>query len=134
MRREFAVDMRPGGERLIEEIRAYLRALQQLETADFEIYHCSPVHDSPLTLEVRIRYDFVGTRKDQKRERRIGSWRTLWSRELRALADLEWIATEENVSRAVQPIFVDITSWVLGQNSSYQEATASWLRLLANRD
>ena len=30
--------MRPGGERLIEDIRAYLRPLQQLETADFEIY------------------------------------------------------------------------------------------------
>ena len=121
VRREFGTDMRAGGERLIEDIRAYLRPLQHLETADFEIYHCSPVHDSPLTLEVRIRYDFVGTRKDQKREERIGSWRTLWSRESADWRIVEWIATEENVSCAVQPIFVDITSSVLGQNTSYQK-------------
>ena len=121
VRREFGTDMRLGGERLIEDIRAYLSPLQHLETADFEIYHCSPVHDSPLTLEVRIRYDFVGTRKDQKREERIGSWRTLWSRESTDWRIVEWIATEENASCAVQPIFVDITSSVVGQNTSYQK-------------
>jgi len=120
LRREFASGLQPGRERFLEEIKNYLAPLERVETADFEIYECKQVGGKPLALEARIRYDFVGTRGDQVREERIGSWLTQWSRnESGAWRALQWIAAEETVSRAAGPIFVDITSPVLGQTGSY---------------
>ena len=122
MRREFAPELHPGRERFLEEIKKYLAPLQRVETADFEIYECTLVSDSPITLEAQIRYDFVGTRDKQVREERIGSWTTRWSRnESGAWRVLKWSATVETVSRAAGPIFVDITSRALGKTDSYKE-------------
>jgi tetratricopeptide (TPR) repeat protein len=122
IRREFSSALLPGRERFLQELKIYLAPLKRVETADFEIYECSQVSDSPLTLEARIRYDFVATRGDQVREERIGSWLTQWSRnESGVWQALKWSALEETVSRAAGPIFVDITSRALGQTDSYKE-------------
>ncbi len=103
-------------------MKSYFGPLPQIETADFEIYGCSRVADSPLTLEAEIRYEFVGTREDRLREERLGSWRTRWSRdESNTWRVLTWSATEETVSRAAGRIFVDVTSQALGQVDSYKE-------------
>jgi Tfp pilus assembly protein PilF/peroxiredoxin len=123
--RQFARDVLSGRTRFLEEIRIYLAQFEQLQTADFEIDECTATADSPHTLEARVRYDFVGKRADQKREERIGSWRTRWARhESGAWRALEWSATAETVSRAAGPIFVDITSQVLGQTDSYKKQLA----------
>jgi hypothetical protein len=96
VRREFAPGLHSGRERLIEQIKIYLSPFNRIETADFEIYECQQVSDSPLTLAAKIQYDFVGTRNDNVREERIGSWRTEWSRnESGAWRALKWIAAEE---------------------------------------
>jgi len=119
--REFASSLLPGRERFLEEIKNYLAPLERVETADFEIYECTQVGETPLTLEASIRYDLVGTR-DHVREERIGSWRTQWSRnESGAWRVLKWSAGEEIVSRAAGRIFVDITSRALGGTESYKE-------------
>jgi Flp pilus assembly protein TadD/peroxiredoxin len=122
LRREFATGLLPGRDRFLEEITNYLAPLQRVDTADFEIYECTQVSDSPVTVAANIRYDLVGTRGEQVREERIGSWRTLWSRNRSgAWQVLNWSASEETVSRAAGPIFIDITSKVLGQADSYKE-------------
>ena len=122
LRREFASALLPGLDRFLEEIKIYLAPLTRVETADFEIYECTQLGDSPLTLEAAIRYDFVGARHDQTREERIGSWVTQWSRnDSGAWRVLKWSATEETVSRAADRIFIDITSQALGQANSYKE-------------
>ena len=119
--REFPSVPLPGRDRFLEEIKNYLAPLKQIETADFEIYDCKQVAGSPLTIEVSIRYDFVGTRADQEREERIGSWLTQWSaNQSGGWRALKWIAAGETISRAAGPIFVDITSHVLGQTDSYK--------------
>jgi tetratricopeptide (TPR) repeat protein len=126
-RREFSSALLPGRERFLQEIKSYLAPLKHVETADFEIYECTQAPDSPLTLEAKIRYDFVSTRDDQKgnqqvREERIGSWLTQWSRDdSGAWRVLKWIASEETLSRTTGRIFVDITSQSLGQTASYRE-------------
>ncbi len=121
IRREFPTELRPGRERFLEEIGNYLLPMKKVETADFEIYECANISGNPLTIEARIRYDFVGTREDRVREERIGSWLTEWSRDKSGLwRALKWSITEETVSRATGPIFVDITSRVLGQTDSYK--------------
>ncbi len=122
LRREFSPGLSSGRERFVEEMKTYLGPLRQVETADFEIYQCSQVADSPLTLEAEIRYEFVGTREDRLREERLGSWRTRWSRDpSNAWRIFKCSATEETVSRAAGRIFVDITSQSLGQVDSYKE-------------
>jgi hypothetical protein len=67
-RREFSPEVHPGRERFLKEIARYLAPLKKVETADFEIYECTAMSDSPLTIEAKIRYDFVGTRDDRARE------------------------------------------------------------------
>jgi len=122
LRRKFGSGTLSGREQFLDEMKTYLGPLRQVETADFEIYGCTPVADSPLTLEARIRYDFVGTRDDRMREERIGTWFTKWSRnESGTWRVLEWRASEETVSLATGRIFVDITSRALGQIDSYKE-------------
>ncbi len=122
VRREFGSELFSGRERFLEEIEEYLAALKRVETADFEIYECRQVIDSPLTVEARIRYDFVGLRGDDVREERIGSWLTQWSRDATgAWRALKWNPEGESVSRAAGPVFVDITSHVLGHTDSYQK-------------
>jgi Flp pilus assembly protein TadD/peroxiredoxin len=120
LRKEFESGLFSGRERFLEEIKNYLAAFKRVETADFEIYECTQVVDSPLTVEARIRYDFVGLRGDDVREERIGSLFTQWSRDQTgAWRALKWNAAGETVSRAAGPIFVDITSYVLGQTETY---------------
>ncbi|HET6178539.1 MAG TPA: tetratricopeptide repeat protein [Candidatus Sulfotelmatobacter sp.] len=121
LRREFASTLLPGRDQFLDEIKTYLAPLKQLETADFEIYEVTQRSQSPLTLEARIRYEFVGTRENQIREERIGSWLTRWSRnESGVWRALQWSATSETLSRAAGPIFTDITSHALGQTDSYK--------------
>ncbi len=121
-RREFASEFVTGRERFLDTIKTYLAPFRQIQTADFEIYECIPVADSPLTLEARIRYEFVGTRDEASREERIGSWLTRWARsESGVWRMLKLSVTEENVSSAAGPIFLDITSHALGQTDSYQK-------------
>ncbi len=120
-RREFAPELHAGRERFLQGIAQYFSSLKRVETADFEIYECVVVSDAALTLEAKIRYDFVGTRDDDAREERIGTWITQWSRnEAGAWRILQWSGSEEMVSRATGPIFVDITSHVLGKTNSYK--------------
>jgi tetratricopeptide (TPR) repeat protein len=121
-RREFSPELHPGRERFLKEMTEYFAPLKQVETADFEIYECMAMSDSPLTIEARIRYDFVGKRDDRVREQRIGTWTTQWSRNQSGMwRVLKWSAAEETVSRASGAIFVDITSHVLGKTDSYKE-------------
>ena len=60
-----------------------------------------------------------------EREERVGLWRTQWLRdESNAWRALQWEATEETVSRAREPIFIDVTSQALGQTESYKNQMA----------
>jgi tetratricopeptide (TPR) repeat protein len=120
--REFSSGLISGRERFLQEIKTYLAPLNRIEIADFEIYECNRVANSPLTIEARIRYDLVGTRSDQVREERIGSLLTQWSlNESGPWRALKWSASEETVSRAAAPVFIDITSRALGRAGSYKE-------------
>lgn len=122
VRREFASTLFPGRERFLDAIKTYLAPLNRIETADFDIYEFSLVADSPLTVEARIRYDFVGTRGDQVREERISSWFTQWTRDASGMwRVLKWSAAPEIVSRVSGRTFMDITSQALGQTDSYKQ-------------
>ena len=121
LRREFRPHAANGRDRFLDEITEYLATMKTVETADFEIFECKAAGASPVAVNASIRYEIVGSRVDDSRESRIGSWGTRWIRgELGAWQVSDWSAVQETVSRAVRPLFVDITARVLDGNESYR--------------
>ena len=119
--RRFASNIVLGRERFLREIKAYLEQMSRVETAEFEIVEIEQIASSSPVVRVKIRYDIAGTRTDTGREEHIGHWLMQWSRdESNAWRVLRWEAAEETVSRAREPIFIDVTSQALGETESYK--------------
>jgi Tfp pilus assembly protein PilF/peroxiredoxin len=125
-RRQFGGNITPGREHFLGEVKTYFDKWPRLETAEFEIIHLEEIAGKPPRLRADIRYDFVATpASGAAREERIGLWRTEWSRdESNAWRAVKWQAAEETVSRARDPIFIDVTSRVVGQTESYKNQLA----------
>jgi len=120
-RRRFSTNAVTGRERFLQEVKSYLAAMSRVETAEFEIVRIKEMSGSPLTVHVDIRYDLVGTRKDNGRQECIGIWKTEWTRdESGAWRAIRWTAAEETLSRSREPVFIDITSHALGHTESYR--------------
>lgn len=111
VKRSFPTGIVAGRDRFVSSIDAWLKELARIETAEFEIYGIRETVESPLTVQVEIRYDLVGYRTEVQREERTGSWRTEWFLdESQAWKAGKWEAGEETVCRANSPVFVDVTS------------------------
>src|SRR5260370_8686755 len=118
-RRRFATDVVSGRERFLQQMKTYLAGFSRMETAEFEIVGIEEMASSPVTVRVDIRYDFVGAPASGGREERVGHWLTRWMRnESGAWRAVKWQASEETVSRASEPIFVDVTSQSVGRAQS----------------
>ena len=121
VRRRFASKVIPGRERFLSEIKTYVAGMAEVETAEFEIVGIEEIAGSAAAVNLAIRYDFVGKGSKLGREERVGQWRTRWSRDQSgAWRVVKWEADEESVSRAGAPIFIDVTSQVLGGTDSYK--------------
>ena len=121
IRRTFPQEAVLGRERFLEEVRTYLAPLAPVLTAEFQIVEVEQTASSPLTVRIEIRYDLVGAQGDSGREERIGRWLTEWLLdESGAWQVFRWMATEETLSRAPQPIFLDVTPQALGRTDSYK--------------
>jgi len=122
LRRQFSTNVVRGRERFLQEIKSYLAPMSRLATAEFEIVGIKEVAGPATTVEIDIRYDLVGVRTDLGREQRIGHWLTQWTRDpSETWRVLRWAATEESLSRAREPVFIDMTSQALGKTDSYQD-------------
>jgi hypothetical protein len=120
-RRQFPGARVSGRERFLEQMKNYLAPMSRLETAEFLIVGLEVIPGPATTFRADIHYDMIGTGKDIGREERIGRWKTEWTltggNEWRVS---RWEATEETVSRARGPVFIDITQQALGQTESYR--------------
>src|SRR5208337_187584 len=120
-RRTFSNQAELGRERFLEEVRNYLAPLGRLRTAEFQISGIEQTADSPLNVRIEIRYDLVGLHGDTGLEERIGYWLTEWTHDdAGGWRVFRWTATEETLSRAPQPIFLDVTQQALGHTDSYK--------------
>jgi len=92
-----------------------------LDVAEFQIFGVQQAESSPLRLRTDVRYAFVGAAGKTLREERIGHWHIEWVRndsgEWRAVT---WSPIEETLSRAQQPVYVDVTAQALGNVESYK--------------
>jgi len=120
-RRTFSSEALGGRERFLEEMQAYLAPLTRVETAEFQIAGIEQTASSPPKVRAGIRHDLVGQRGDGGREERIGYWLTEWTHDdSRGWQAYRWTATEETLSRAAGPIFLDVTAQAFGQTESYK--------------
>lgn len=120
VQRQFPAHVFPGPERFLQEIQLWLEQVSRVETAEFEIYGIEEISSAPLIVRLDIRYDMVASRQDERREERVGSWRTEWLRdESAAWKARRWEAGEETVSVARGPAFFDVTHGALGGMESY---------------
>jgi len=122
VRRTFGRKATAGREQFLEEMKMYLGAFAQIETAEIEIMGIGEIPGTARACHVEMRYDFAGKRKVGGREERIGYWKTEWlQEEAKGWRLRKWEAAEESVSRAREEIFVDVTAQALGQTESYRE-------------
>ncbi len=122
VRRRYSSDVAAGRERFVQEIERWLGQIAKVETAEFEIFGIEEIAGAPLAVRLEIRYDIVGIRIDERREERVGSWRTEWSRDQSdAWKARRWEASEETLSIADWPVFIDVTHQALSGTESYSK-------------
>jgi tetratricopeptide (TPR) repeat protein len=121
VRRGFALNFVSGRQRFLQEMKTYLAAFVRIDDAKFEIVALQPSKELTNSYQLDIRYQLSGTRADSAREQRIGMWQTLWSVAAQtSWQAVKWQALQETVSRARDPIFIEVTSHALGQVESYK--------------
>ena len=121
-RRQFGPTASRDREQFLHDLHASLDGLSKVETAEFEIYGITQRTNSPLALQLQVRYDLVAVRKDGRREERVGSWQMDWSRdESNTWKMHRWEASEEIQSVGGSVAFLDVTSQALGSNESYHQ-------------
>ncbi len=121
LRRRFPRELVSGREKFLHELENYLSAMARVETAEFEIVGIEEVTGSSVEFDIDIRYNLIGTCKDQAREQRVGHWLTRWSHsQTHGWQAVRWQATGETLARAREPIFIDVTASAFGQTASYK--------------
>ncbi len=122
VKRRFNSSPESGRERFLDGLKAWLGPIGRVETAEFEIYGIEQTGSSPLAVQLRIRYDLVAVRRDQRREERVGNWEMSCSRNAQGEWKVRtWKATGETLSVAHGPVFVDVTSQALGGAASWKD-------------
>jgi Flp pilus assembly protein TadD/peroxiredoxin len=120
LRKHFPSSPISGRERLVKELRLWLGPVSRVEKAEFEITSIEEIASAALRVQLEIRYNLVAIRNNGQREERVGAWRTEWSRDASGgWKARRWEASEETVSIAHEPVFVDVTSQALGHVESY---------------
>jgi len=120
VKRKFPAGAVRGRGPFVHEIERWLRDASHVETAEFEIYSIEEIASDPLTVRLDIRYDVVTGGSEERREERVGSWRTEWERDAsQTWTARRWQAAEETVSATQGPAFIDATAQALGGSDSY---------------
>jgi tetratricopeptide (TPR) repeat protein len=119
---EYSKEAPLGAEAFLGEWRAYLSDFSSLLAAEFQIVsiQVDPASTSPLSLEITVRFELVGSGTGFYREQRIGHWKQHWERHSAGEIKLrKWQVLGEERSRSAGPAFQDISSHAFGANPSY---------------
>lgn len=123
---QYPAELSMGSEDFLAGLRSSWDSFSKLVTAEFQVVsiHPEPFTSSaisePASLMARVRFELVGTGTGFHREQRVGHWALIW--EILPSGDLrlqEWRVLDEERSRAIAPVFQDISSRAFGGNRSY---------------
>lgn len=108
-----------AGAIFLRDLQSAWSGFSEIRTAEFQITAIKP---SAAAIETRVGYELVGSGRDFYREQRSGHWDLEWRRtaagELRLT---RWKQRDETRSRALEPIFADVTAAAFGSNPSYHD-------------
>jgi tetratricopeptide (TPR) repeat protein/peroxiredoxin len=113
-------------EAFLSELRASLASFSNLLTAEFQVISInaepnkSAASTDSVSLATIVRFELVGTGDGFHREQRVGHWQLEW--ELNASQPpqlLQWRVLDESRSRALAPVFQDITVQAFGGSRAY---------------
>ncbi|MFZ0635362.1 MAG: FG-GAP-like repeat-containing protein [Candidatus Acidiferrales bacterium] len=130
-RMNYAAETRLDREAFITEWRSFMSSFAKMVTAEFQVTSIradttpSSSLGLPGSLETRIRFELVGTGEDFYREQRVGNWELEW--DMLASGDLglrKWLLIDEERSRSLAPVFVDIASQAFCGDPSYASQLA----------
>jgi tetratricopeptide (TPR) repeat protein len=125
LRREFKSETLRGRDAFLTEILKFFATFRKVDTAEFQMVGIREVPERPSVLQVQVRYDISGERKDGGREGHIGYWSTQWAYDERnGWQVVRWEASTEAVSRVQQPLFIDMTGVAFGGIESYAQQFA----------
>jgi Flp pilus assembly protein TadD/peroxiredoxin len=120
-KKRFGGALSPGKDKFLQQMKLWLDPVARVQTAEFEVFGIDQIAADPLSVRTNIRYDLVSSRSDQHSEERVGTWQVDWSRDAEgAWKALRWQASEETVSAARGPVFVDVTAQAMGGADSYK--------------
>ncbi|HTV55464.1 MAG TPA: FG-GAP-like repeat-containing protein, partial [Terriglobia bacterium] len=121
-RRRFSSTAVLGREAFLESFRALLASCSSLLTVEFRLADIQLVQTASSGVKTSIHYEFVGSGKGCYREQHSGVKSLVWEANPQgALAVTRWSVEADMQSRALSPVFQEITSQVLDGNSSYSE-------------
>ncbi len=119
-KRSFPTIAERTGEQFIHSMGEWLKPAVSVETAEFEIYAIEPIEGGASILRLDIRYDLVSTSADEKREERVGSWHTEWSRDdSRQWRARRWEFGDERRAILHGPGFADVSATAFADVESY---------------
>ena len=127
---KFASGTALSRESFLREWRSAFGGFSRILTAEFQITGIeaagaegmsSPsTNQTPGRVQTRIRYEIVGSSAGFYREQRVGNWDVTWEPSSSGeFCVRSWRVLDETRARSSSPIFVDISSAVLGSTSSY---------------
>ena len=114
-----------GRDGFLQELQSSLNSFLKIVTAEFQVVGieavpATPIQEPPAGLRTRVRYEIVGSGRDFYREQRVGHWDLEWTA---APGDgfrlRTWRALDETLSRAADPVYLDIAAQALAGNPSY---------------
>ena len=121
VRRKFPSSIREGRELFLSDMKTYLGSLGRFETAEFLVVGIDSSAGAE-SVVAEIRYELVGSRKDEVREQRIGNWKTQWARDGSGNWRVtKWEALGESVAQIRGVAFLDVTAQALGTADSYHK-------------
>jgi len=115
-----------GRDAFLRDLRSAMGSFSKVMTAEFQVTSIEavspPSSPTPVLNRLRtgVRYELVGSGKDVYREQRVGQWELEWEASAEGEYRLRsWRLLGECQSRAVAPVFADITAQAFAANSSY---------------
>ena len=114
----------------LSELRSAMSSFAKILTAEFQVVSIEMVsppsgdtlgngQQHPAGLQTRVCYELVGSGRDFYREQRVGHWDFEWTASAGEFRLRNWHALDETMSRATDPVYVDIALQAFGGNPSY---------------
>jgi tetratricopeptide (TPR) repeat protein/peroxiredoxin len=122
----YAQESRLNRDTFLSELGLWLAPFSKLLTVEFQMIgirvklSSAGLSNQNVLLETVTRFEFVGLGEGFHREQRVGHWQQEWELQTSATPQLKnWQFGEETRSRALAPVFLEVTSDAFGTTAAY---------------